>query len=109
MTLINVMSKCFLKERLCGVISRYFWTLSFIPSDNDFAKDRQYTLIYDGNASTDYETIGTRLIMQKLFELFFAILNAHSNMCTQGNIVQFLLKRVRTIGCKSFKSIKLPG
>ena len=64
-----------------------------------FAKDRQYTLIYDGNASTDYETIGARLIMQKLFELFFAILNAHSNMCTQGNIVQFLLKRVRTIGC----------
>ena len=99
MTLINVMSKCFLKERLCGVISRYFWTLSFIPSDNDFAKDRQYTLIYDGNASTDYETIGARLIIQKLFELFFAILNAHSNMCTQGNIVQFLLKRVRTIGC----------
>ena len=33
-TLINVMSKCFLKERLCGVISRCFWTLSFIPSDN---------------------------------------------------------------------------
>ena len=85
-TLINVMSKCFLKERLCGVISRYFWTLSFIPSDNDFAKDRQYTLIYDGNASTDYETIGARLIMQNFLN-FFSPYWMHIVICVHKEIL----------------------
>ena len=70
---------------------------------HDFALERHHKLIYDSNASADYEMISVRLIMQKLSELselsspYRRV--ACSNMCTEANIVQFLLKRVCTIGC----------
>ena len=69
---------------------------------HDFALERHRKLIYDGNASADYEMISVRLIMKKISELskFSSPYRqiACSNMCTQENIAQFLLKRVRTIG-----------
>ena len=48
------------------LIGRFLFFL--VITFHDFAEDRHPKPIYDGNASTDYETIGVRLMIQKRSE-----------------------------------------